>query len=1187
MPLIKNNNEKINTDDIRIRDSSIQIQGNTMNYLLYEFERKTDSGRFETIYKAIRLIKIKRVPKKDLTLGTFLQMQEGVVAGYYENEINFIQIIANIIKPDRLGLIFAYGVQGVSQNSMDEAMHEADLQMAALERCITGTFRTLEYENLNARDGQWIYQKMSSMDAMRIIRGIPEPKRSQGRIQTSTFFQAQKEDAQEQTEEFLMGMDEFEYLFVLMASPVSQAVISKWKEQNLKEQSYYASLRNGQKSMTAGVSMPMVYAANAGTSQGWGTSKGTSFGENWGENQSHSVGESVTHTQGTSHTVGHGTSHSISNSYSQSTGVGQNVGTAYGESLGHSSSASSGVSSSVGASQSISHGQGSSESVSVGTSHSTSSSSSFSSGGSHSTGSNYSIGTSDSVTEGVNQSTSQSAGTNVGVNGTVSIDVFGVGGSAGMSVGQSSNIGSTNGTSMSESTGLNTTQGFSETSSSSWSSGFSSGVSDGTSQGYSTGTSVSDSVSAGLSNSYGASYSQGVGDSYGQSMSASQGASMSSSVSTSRGETYGTSTSESFGTSESVAHGNSVTDSVGTSKGLSAGVSEGTSTNRGTSTGMSSSMGIGPSISFSRSYAWEDREIMHIVDLLQFSGNRIVSASNGYGMWFTDIYIACEDEIAAQSATALAMSAWHGKNVLASPLQVYTPDEKEKEYLMKHLSVFSPSTVREGMAGQFESYKYSTLLLADEIAAYSHPPRANIGGILAAVDDPPILSIPGGRQNGEIFLGYVADTEKYSKKRGYQSTFRYTLRSDELHHAYISGASRSGKTVAARRLVAESYLNVRRGEKQKKLRFLIMDPKQDWRALSKVIPNEKFRFYSLSDPTFHPIRMNLLKIPNGVFTERYADKLREIFIRSYGLGDRGFQILGKAIREVYRNAGCFDEDVKYNKKDPVTGLCPATQRSRSVTMEDVCARLQDTLQQSKQRDQQEAIQRVLDRMESFSEPESSIYAVFCNRGDEGMGIDDLLGADDVVVLESYGMDTKTSAFIFGLITSSVYQYAVSNGGFVRPDDQYETVLVIEEANQVLIGEDQDNLGGANPFEVILDQSAGYGLFIWTLTQKIADMPRSVLANSAIKMIGRQDDEMDIQKSIVQIGKDGLIADRVFKNWLPDQPTGWFIIKSSRNRDFTKNAPAHVLIEYLNIEPPSDEELDSIIQMGEIERQKNA
>ena len=137
----------------------------------------------------------------------------------------------------------------------------------------------------------------------------------------------------------------------------------------------------------------------------------------------------------------------------------------------------------------------------------------------------------------------------------------------------------------------------------------------------------------------------------------------------------------------------------------------------------------------------------------------------------------------------------------------------------------------------------------------------------------------------------------------------------------------------------------------------------------------------------------------------------------------------------------------------------------------------------------------------------------------------------------------------------------------------------------MIGEDKDNLGGASPFENILDQSAGYGLFIWTLTQKISDMPRSVLANSALKLIGRQDDEDDIKKSIVQIGKDGLIADRVFKNWLPDQPTGWFIIKSSRNRDFTKNAPVHVFIEYMSIAVPTNEELDVILKDEEVRKQQ--
>ena len=679
-------------------------------------------------------------------------------------------------------------------------------------------------------------------------------------------------------------------------------------------------------------------------------------------------------------------------------------------------------------------------------------------------------------------------------------------------------------------------------------------------------------MSSGLSTSVGSS------NSYGQN----SGTSASAGVGTSMSNSYSESSSHSTGTSESFSNGTSESVSRGTTEGYSEGSSVGSSTSNSITQGSSGSMGLGPSLSFGRTMAWEDREVTYLLDMLTYSTNRIIMGSNSLGMWFVDIYIAVEDEKAAMAAAALAMSAWHDKNALTTPLQVYKPSDKEKEYLMKHLSVFSPSVIKEGIPGQFESYKYSSMLLSNEIAAYSHPPRVNVGGIQAAIDDPPVLTISNARQDGDVFLGYVADVEKFDKKRGYKSGFRYCLTSDELHHAYISGASRSGKTVAGTRLVAEAYTHVRRGEDNKRLRFLIMDPKQDWRALAKVIPPGHFRFYSLSDPLFHPIKLNLMKIPRGVYTERYADRLREIFIRSYGLGDRGFQILGQAIQKVYTKAGCYDDDVMYNVKDPVTGLYPASERSKNITLADVCVELKNQTQEAGlPRDKVEAIQRIVDRMEQFSEPKSSIYKVFCTKGPDGMGIDDLLGADDVIVLESFGMDTKTSAFIFGLITSSVFQYAVSNGGFVKPKDQYETILVIEEANQVLIGEDKDNLGGANPFEIILDQSAGYGLFIWTLTQKIADMPRSVLANSALKIIGRQDDKDDIERTIVQIGKDGLIADRVFKNWLPDQPIGWFIIKSSRNRDFTMNAPMHVLIEYLDVTPPSNEELEHILEEGAI------
>lgn len=1226
--------EDFDMDDIIIHNTSIEIENERLKYLLFDFEKKVSNNKYERIFKAIKLVKIKRVPKKDLGIGAWVEMQTGVITGLYQNQVNYIQIFANICKPRKEGLIFAYGVQGVSNSSIEEAMHSADLQMASVERAVTGTYHTLEYVDLTAYDARWIFQKLGCMEDMRIIRGIPSPKITSGRVSTNTFSAVENKNSEEQNEEFLLGMDPYEYLFVMTATSIDPAVLSKWKEAQLKEQTYWASIKNGQNSMSFGVSMPMVYAANMGASQGWGTSKGESFGhstgtsysESHGTSFSHSVGTSESHSTGisrgtssgssTSQSFGTSDGTSISSGISRGTGTSSNIseGVSTGTSESHGTSFSQGTSSSTGtsisSSTSVSDGTSYSHSDGTSTSHSvsdsTGTSSSYGTSSSRGTSSSNSNGTTSGSTNTTGSNTSTSNSYNIG--GNVGFNVLGqkIGVSGGASTGNTSGTSvskATNtGESHSKSTGTTTSTG----SSSSYGTSTSHSVSNGTGTsssdtygsshtvGYSTGT--TQSYTNGVSTSSGTSYSLGTTSSTSRSMST--GLSTSEGTSSSYGTNSGTSTSNgtgtsmgvsdsisnshSMGTSESYSSGESHSVSTGTSESTTAGTSSGTSTSQSVTQGTSGSMGLGPSLSFGRTMSWEDREVTYLLDMLTYSTNRIIMGSNSLGMWFVDVYVALENEQAAMAATSLAMSAWHDKNALTTPLQVYKPSDREKEYLMKHLSVFSPSVIKEGIPGQFESYKYTTMLLSNEMAAYSHPPRVNVGGIQAAVDDPPVLTISNARQDGDVFLGYVADVEKFDKKNGYKSGFRYCLTSDELHHAYISGASRSGKTVAGTRLVAEAYTHVRRGEDNKRLRFLIMDPKQDWRALAKVVPPGHFRFYSLSDPLFNPIKLNLMKIPRGVYTERYADRLREIFIRSYGLGDRGFQILGQAIQKVYIKAGCYDDDVMYNVKDPVTGLYPASERSKNISLEDVCNELKNQTQQAGlPRDKIEAIQRIIDRMEQFAEPKSSIYKIFCNKGADGMGIDDLLGADDVVVLESFGMDTKTSAFIFGLITSAVFQYAVSNGGFVKPKDQYETILVIEEANQVLIGENKDNLGGANPFEIILDQSAGYGLFIWTLTQKIADMPRSVLANSALKIIGRQDDKDDIDRTIVQIGKDGLIADRVFKNWLPDQPIGWFIIKSSRNRDFTMNAPMHVLIEYLDVTSPSNEELQHILDEGTI------
>ena len=120
------------------------------------------------------------------------------------------------------------------------------------------------------------------------------------------------------------------------------------------------------------------------------------------------------------------------------------------------------------------------------------------------------------------------------------------------------------------------------------------------------------------------------------------------------------------------------------------------------------------------------------------------------------------------------------------------------------------------------------------------------------------------------------------------------------------------------------------------------------------------------------------------------------------------------------------------------------------------------------------------------------------------------------------------------------------------------------------------MSGQSEFEQILDQSAGYGLFIMAITQKIADMPSSIIANSGLVFAGRLKRTDDINVVVRTVGREERIDDRDLVKWFPRSPTGWFVCQTSRTFDFKDAEPILVQISRLNINPPSNLELDEIL-----------
>jgi hypothetical protein len=910
---------------------------------------------------------------------------------------------------------------------------------------------------------------------------------------------------------------------------------------------------------------------NAGLPGIGGVSGGVSSGSSVSNSDGYGTNSSVSNTNGTSGGTSQGTTSGISNGTTSGISNGTSTGVSEGTSAGTSQGTSNGTSSGTSQSQT----SGSSQSNSQGTSSSVSQSNGLSGSESLSNSSGTSQSSSAGTSESWGSSSSQGWGQNWGVN---------EGWSEGESFGTGSSLGVSDSNSLSESFGVsegtNQSQSISQNLSDGYSQGTSTGLGTSASKGTSIGDSTGTSTSNGTSESTGTSSGRSSSNSFSQSSSFSDGVSRGQSVGRSQSES--TTQSYSSGTSTGTSESKSVSSGQSVNRGTSQSTSQSAGTSGTFSTGTSGSMGLGPSIGYNKSYQWLDQQVKDILELLEFQNERIKLALRGSGAFYTYVYIACDSADALSTAMALAKSTWQNEFAMTNPLQVLDIPEEAQRHLLYHFSAFSADITREGVGG-VQEYKYATVLLPNEYVAYTHLPRVSEGGIFAETEDVPKFAVPS-MLKGEIYMGSVLSGERYSFKNGYQTPYDFRISEKELMHGFFTGASRSGKTVAAMRFVAE-LSKVRRSKTGKRLRIVCMDPKKDWRALARFIEPERFRFFSMANPDFHPLKLNPCKIPKGVMPQIWIDVLIEIYCRAYGLLERGKQLMGETFYSLYEEAGVFEAQNHEGWEDVVPELSRQVTFTKAYEKMSYYKRMLEDPSNPKGRagnDTRDAYARLLERLSAFGRPFSIERRLF---GDsDGLGVDDMIGDDDVTIIESKGLEATFKNFIFGVITSGFFRFAIAHeDGYLAPD-QYETVLVIEEANEVLVGSDtagtgggsQFGLSGQSEFEQVLDQAAGYGLFIFAITQKIADMPKSIIANSGLVFVGKIVTEDDVNVAVKTFARDPRYDNRDFSKWFPRSPIGWFVCRSSRTTMFTDSEPVLVKVAMLNVSTPSNAEINEIL-----------
>ena len=832
-----------------------------VRYFMYQLsQRDVDSEAYQGFYKAVRFLRVTRVPRYlrqlDAGSGAVYSQQRKLLTGLREQQVLFINMIA---KSPKLPLVFAYGVQAVGA-SVEEAQAECDRSYAVLQYLVEGVYQQLQYAPITAEEAELLVRYQQQWRHIAVARGRPNPLGATGGV--DSYLDGNRTDPESSMgmlDGFIRGMGDKSFMMNLITVPIAPGQISGVWNNLARKLSDVRSEQSGSRGVSAGFALPLAMGSGltdthgashqAGHSSGTGDSHTTSHsdtvgvshgtthtdstsvsqsqGTSEGLSQSHSLSQGDSVTQGLSESHGTSASSNVGQGVTHGSGTTQGVGVSHGEGISQGTGTSQGVSSSQSLGQSASQGNSWSSSVSNSLSAAQSRSDSIMNSFSKSVSQNFSLnhGLSDSASRGLSSQT----GTSTGNNGSFGVpELFG--GGASMGANQSQGQSATQGVGSSHGLGTGLTTGGSQ--------GQSAGSSLGStmSQGYGMSSSAGGNTTSGISatNSVGQSLTQSaqltqssqltqsqqlsqsdqlsVAQSMGRAVGVNDGVGINANMGHNTGQSAGVTQSMGSNTSVSASQGQSVAQSATQSASASDGVSQAVSAQSAYSNAyvsalskaasQSTSIGVVPNLGIMMSRNTYDEGKRVVGDLIEAQMNRYIEGIEA-GAFMYQLFLVCEDELTLTGASGLLKSSFWGpgdNGKLPQPFHVTDRFEgDERDRLLAHAAAFTSYRRREPSMELVEPYLYSTYLTPSEGAAMTQPPTTEGLGLLAVHDSMPVFAMPYDRADRDIYLGHIINGE-----RGIVSNQGYGLDLDELVHTLVAGTTGSGKTTLLRRMILEA-----------------------------------------------------------------------------------------------------------------------------------------------------------------------------------------------------------------------------------------------------------------------------------------------------------------------------------------------------------------------------------------------
>lgn len=874
----------------------------------------------------------------------------------------------------------------------------------------------------------------------------------------------------------------------------------------------------------------------------------------YSQGRTHGISNGTTHTNATSNSFSQSNGFTNSNSFSQSNS--QSISDSTSHSLSHSNSRSM--------SDSLSNSLSNSASDSFSRSASNSMSKSFADSLSHSTSDSFSRSMSDSYSRGLTRSLSDSDSLSNSLSNSHALsNSYSV--AQGLTEGYSEGV--TQGRSLSHSVGRSVSDGITETKAQGTTHSNSHSLSNGVTRSQSDGQSVgqTNSLSQGTSAGTGRTANQGLS----KSLSDAQGVSAGTSVSDSRGQ--GTTTSKSNSLSNAQGLSNAKSSALGVGQGLN--------------------FSFGPTIGVSRSYQVFDEEKGNLIKLLEASNTRMNLAVR-MGAFYVDAYVASYSAKTARAIETLSVTSWAGDNEMSS-IQCVMPTEDTQNHLLKHTSVFEPCTMKENIEGIADNYLWATIMLSSELAALTHLPRVETGGVSTIATNIPAFSMFANK-DGEIYFGKQINPED-----GMES-YDYSFSKKEFMHTLICGASGCGKTTSAVRIAREVI------RKYDDMKIFALDWKNSWRVLKRFSPNgvDDFEFFGLDYTSIRPIKMNLYVPPKYVGVNQWIDKVNESICLGYGFGTKMMSVLKNAARVVLILEGILhvDEDGtpheyrpknREEKRDFDERMCKVTlakiyqvirdmkQGAPSAYVNTSLAKLESKAAKQSVEEKfqksgmgmQDAYDSILAKLESFYSGE--LKEMYCEEDCEKIiRVEELIDGKRIVVLEGGDLDSSTKKCIIELISHGLFMYSRLKKN--REKIVEKRFYILEEAHRII-----DNPEGGNPspldvgetiFDILLNEAREYGVYCMIIVQTPSSLPPSMITNCSILIIHRLGNDKDVQLMTTMLCRNARLDNRDVPIWLVKEPKGQAIVRINNTMTHQESEPCLVQVARCDNEAPDNEEL---------------